>query len=163
QVITDIQKNVTYHRALGEYKKIDHVQTYIKEVEEQLKENNVPVTCMEFPEVNLERSIKEAKAIATLHERNSTQIVIGYVQLKGASGFSEHAPKLQQIIRKFADQTDATVIPNTDNLLIIFGTTKLLNYITNHFREFPLLEKLKGVADVIVNIGFGLDLTARQA
>src|SRR5699024_4965349 len=130
-VLIDIEKIVTSRRSIWESGKIDHVLTSIKEVEEQLKENNVPVTCMEFPEVNLESSIKEAKAIATLHERNSTQIVIGYVQLKGASGFSEHAPKLQQIIRKFADQTDATVIPNTDNLLIIFETTKLLNYITN--------------------------------
>lgn len=162
-VLIDIEQIVTSHRSLWESGKIDHVLTSIKEVEEQLKENNVPVTCMEFPEVNLESAIKEAKAIATLHERNSTQIVIGYVHLKEGSGISEHAPKLHRIIRKFADQTDATVVPNTGNQFIIFGTTKLLNYITNHFRDFPLLEKLKGAADVNVNVGFGLDLTARQA
>jgi len=162
-VLIDIEQIVKSHQSLWESGKIDHVLTSIKEVEEQLKENNVPVTCMEFPEVNLESTIKEAKAIATLHERNSTQIVIGYVHLKETSGLGGHAPKIHQIIRKFTDQTDATVVPNAENQLIIFGTTKLLNYITNHFRDFPLLKKLKGASNVVVNIGFGLDLTAKQA
>lgn len=163
EVLNDVEQVVTAHRTRWDSGKVDHVLTSIKEVEEQLRNINIPVTWMKFPEVNLESAIKEAKTTMTLHKKNSTQIVIGHVQLNGGSGVGEHEPTFHQMIWEFANQTDATVVPTTDDQFIILGTTKLLNYITNHYRDFPLLEKLKNAANVAVNIGFGLDLTASQA
>src|SRR5699024_12161027 len=56
-VLIDIEQIVTSHRSLWESGKIDHVLTSIKEVEEQLKENNVTLKYIEIHEVNLIRSI----------------------------------------------------------------------------------------------------------
>lgn len=170
--IVDIGKIFQHHKELYQAGKIDYVLTSIEEVEQRLIEEGIPTSCMVIPKLNLERAVERAKSIATLNKSKSAQIVSGFVQIKefdkiaskkGELFAQEMLVKLHQILLKFAHQTYASVITNGDNQFAIFGSRGVLDHITNHYRDFPLLQEIARSLGVPVDIGFGLGLSARQA
>lgn len=170
--ILDIGKICQYHKDLYKAGKIDYVLTSIEEVEQRLIEAGIPTSCMVIPKLNLERAIERAKSIATLNKSKSAQIVAGFVQIKGFDKLvakkgevvgQEMLHKLHQILLNFGQQTYASILPNGDDQFCIFGTKGVLDHITNHYRDFPLLQEIARSLGVPVDIGFGLGLTAKQA
>lgn len=162
----NIDQAVTFHLKLWEEGKIDYALTPIKEVEQQLKRNNIPATCMEIPTMNIENAIKRAKSVATFNDNNNVQIVAGYIAIKRTDSSTVKEGVLGQlypVLQQFTQQTHASIVTTNDNQFILFGTSKLLNYLTNHYRDFPLLQKIKDTIQVPVAIGFGLGLTTKQA
>lgn len=171
-VILDIGKICQFHKELYQAGKIDYVLTSLEDVEKKMIEAGIPTSCMVIPKLNLERAIERAKSIATLNKSKSAQIVAGFVQIKGFDQLvakkgetvgQELLQKLHQILLKFGHQTYASVLPTGSNQFGIFGTKGVLDHITNHYRDFPLLQELARSLGVPVDIGFGLGLTAKQA
>ncbi|ASK61974.1 hypothetical protein CFK37_07280 [Virgibacillus phasianinus] len=170
--VLDIGKIFHYHKKLFQEGKIDYVLTSIEEVEQRLIDEGIPTSCMVIPKLNLERAVEKAKSIATLNKSKSAQIVSGFVQIKnfedivskkGEFVAQEMLLKLHQILLKFGHKTYASVLTNGDNQFSIFGTRGILDHITNHYRDFPLLQEIARSLGVPVEIGFGLGLTAKQA
>ncbi len=168
----DIDQIVTYHQKLWDAGKIDYVLTSLHEVKESLQAKGIPTYQMVVPKINIEKAIEECKSIATLNTSKSAQIVAGYVRIKnretiaeqkGAEQLHELQLRLYQILLKFGHKTYASVLTNNDNQYVIFGTRGVLDHITNHYRDFPLLKEMESVLHTPIEIGFGLGLTARQA
>lgn len=170
--VLDIGKIFHYHKTLYQEGKIDYVLTSIEEVEQRLIDEGIPTSSMIIPKLNLERAVEKARSIATLNKSKSAQIVSGFVQIKefdrivsqkGETVAQEMVHKLQQILLKFGHHTYASVLTNEQNQFSIFGTRGILDHITNHYRDFPLLQEIARSLGIPVEIGFGLGLTAKQA
>ncbi|WP_449354956.1 hypothetical protein ACUL41_01650 [Virgibacillus natechei] len=162
---------VKHHHNLWKEGKIDHVLTSMDEVDQRMRELEIPVSCMTIPTLNLEYTIEQAIAIVRLNQSKNPQIVSGYVRIphlesiikeKGESTANELLRKLHHILLKFGRKTDASIL-SSDNQFILFGTSGVLDHITNHYRDFPLLREMEEELKTPVDIGFGLGLTAKQA
>ncbi|MFC4558195.1 hypothetical protein ACFO3D_08215 [Virgibacillus kekensis] len=168
----DIERIASFHENLWNEGKIDYALTSIQEVKDILKEKDIPTSCMKIPQLNLERAIDEAKSIATLNQSISAQIVAGYIQIKDYEKIASQKGdyhvqnlhlKLHQILLKYSQKTYASVLFNGKGQFAIFGTRGILNHLTNHYRDFPLLKEIERAIETSVDIGFGLGLTAKQA
>jgi len=163
----NIQTIVHYHLKLWNEKKIDYVLTSIIEVKEQLLEIGVPTIFMHIPKMNIIDVIEKAKSVTALNKSKSTQIVAGYVQIKHLftqqKDEEELLNELHDILQKFGRQTNSSVLQNNMNQFMLFGTRDMLDHITKHYRNFPLLRQIKELLNIEVDIGFGLGLTAKQA
>ncbi len=71
--------------------------------------------------------------------------------------------QLHQLLLKYSKKTHASVLANGDHQFALFGTRGVLDHITNHYRDFPLLKEIEYALETSVDIGFGLGLTAKQA
>ncbi|MFC2949011.1 hypothetical protein [Virgibacillus sediminis] len=172
QGASDLEKIVAHHEELWTENKIDYVITSIEQVEEQLIARNIPVIRMSVPKLNITRSIEKAKSIANLNQSKSSQIVAGYVRLKDypalkkMKGEREAAAikeDLHRILDNFGKKTYATVLACNDDEFALLGTRGMLDHITNHYRDFPLIRDVERNLTIPVHIGFGLGLTAKQA
>lgn len=168
----DVGGIAAYHEDLWKQGKIDYVLTSIKEVELKMNEKGIPTSCMWVPNLNIERAIDQAKSIATLNNSKNTQIVAGYIQVKNIDLIKNekgdlHAQELlltlHQQLLKYGQKTHSSVLPSSNNQFVLFGTQGILNHITNHYRDFPLLQEVESALNTPVDIGFGLGLTAKQA
>lgn len=168
----DLDKITRYHEGLWNEGKVDYVLTSIHEVELKLKEKGIPTSCMQVPKLHLERAVEEAKSIATLNQSISAQIVAGYVRIKEFDSIKSEKGdfyaqnlqlKLHQILLKYSQKTYASVLSNGNDQFVLFGTRGILDHITNHYRDFPLLQEVERALKTSVDIGFGLGLTAKQA
>ncbi|WP_164667483.1 hypothetical protein [Virgibacillus doumboii] len=168
----EIDRIVSHHEDLWNAGKTDYVLTSIDEVELKLKAKGIPTSIMQIPKLNLERAVERAKSIATLNQSKSAQIVAGYVRIKDFDSIKSekgdfHAQelllKLHQILLKYSQKTYASVLSNGNDQFVLFGTRGILDHITNHYRDFPLLKEMEQALNTSVDIGFGLGLTAKQA
>src|SRR5690625_4705853 len=164
----DLEKIVQFHQELWKEKKIDHALTSINEVAERLTALHIPSSCMAIPSLNVKRALMEAHALGELNKNKSAQIVAGYVQIKNLAAIKNEQDKaavktlllrLQQILFTFGKKTSASVMVNQDHQIVLFGTKGVLQHITNHYRDFPLLRELEEALHTSVEIGFGLGLT----
>lgn len=166
-----IDKIVKHHQDLWNEGKIDYVLTSMDEVEQRLRKLGIPTSCMVIPTLNLEHTIEQANSIIKLNQSKSPQIVTGYVRIqhleaitkeKGAPAANELLLKLHHILLKFGRKTDASVLSIKDQF-VLFGTRGMQDYITKHYRDFPMLREIEMTLKTPVDIGFGLGLTAKQA
>ncbi|TFJ91270.1 hypothetical protein [Lentibacillus salicampi] len=169
---TDTRQIAEHHTELWKAGKIDYVLTSIRDVHQTLQEKNIPVSCMDIPKLNLMQAIEKATSIASINQSTSAQIVAGYVSIKdfaaiqsekGVVYTQEMQATLQQILFDYFRKTYASILPNSHDQFVLFGTRGTLNHITSHYRDFPLLKEMESTLAVPVDIGFGLGLTARQA
>lgn len=162
----EIQKVVDFHQTLWEKGKIDYALTSIKEVKDNLQANDVPVSFMQIPKINMIDVIERAKSVTLLNKNKSAQIVAGYVHIKYIkedNNKQKAVDHLHRILREFSHKTHASILPMSENQFVLFGTRGILDHITNHYRDFPLLQEIKEFLNIEVDIGFGLGLTAQQA
>ncbi|WP_174615037.1 hypothetical protein [Virgibacillus ihumii] len=168
----DIDRIAAFHERLWKEGKADYALTAIHEVELKLREKNIPTSCMQIPMLNIQRTIEQAKSIATLNQSKNAQIVAGNIRIKnfdevkqrkGDLLAQEFLLKLHQILLKYARKTYSSVLTSGNNEFVLFGTQGILNHITNHYRDFPLLQEIERSLNIPVDIGFGLGLTAKQA
>ncbi|SFD65906.1 hypothetical protein SAMN05216238_10327 [Lentibacillus persicus] len=161
-----------HHQKLYEAGDIRLVLTTLEEVADILNNRNIPVACMKIPKRNLLKAIEKAKSIATINHSTSAQIVTGYASIKnihrlrsvyGETYIHELQQKLQQILRDYAKKTQASVFLNSENQFVLFGTRTMLDHITSHYRDFPLLKRMNEELSVPADIGFGLGLSAEQS
>lgn len=170
--IADIDKMIEFHCSLWEKGKIDFVLTSVHEVEHELKLLGIPANYMEIPKINILQGLEKVKSIAKLNQSKSAQIVAGYVRIKNLEKIRaekgefitrELLVNLYKILLKFSHKTYASVLTNNNNQYVLFGTRGVLDHITNHYRDFPLLKEIESSLKAEVDIGFGLGLTAKQA
>lgn len=168
----DLEKIVHHHVHHWHQGKTDHALTSIKEVEEKLTALQIPTSCMIIPKRNIKQALEEARALGKLNQSKTAQVVSGYIQLKnwdamkkslGETAAKQNLNKLHQRLLSFGKQTGVSVMINQDDQIILFGTKGLLTYITDHYRDFPLLSELESALHSPLDIGFGLGLTAIQA
>ncbi|GIO26732.1 hypothetical protein [Ornithinibacillus bavariensis] len=168
----NISNVVDFHKQLFAEGKIDYVLTSLKEVESRLQDADIPSYLMVIPKINIDHAIAQCKSIARLNTSQSAQIVAGYVRIKdidkvreekGVEFLQELQQKLYEILLKFGHKTYASVLTNSENQYVIFGTRGVLDHITNHYRDFPLIKEIEKALATPIEIGFGLGLTAKQA
>jgi hypothetical protein len=168
----DLDEVVHHHQFLWKTGKTDHALTSIKEVEEKLMALQIPTTCMLIPSRNIKLALEEARELSKLDQHKSVQIVAGYVRIKnwenkkkslGEAFAMENLLRLYQRMLTFGRETGSSVTINQNNQIVLYGTKRLLTYITGNYREFPLLTELENVLNTPLDIGFGLGLTAIQA
>ncbi|GAA0606642.1 hypothetical protein GCM10009001_24840 [Virgibacillus siamensis] len=168
----DLDRIAAFHEEMWKQGKSDYALTAIHEVELILREKNIPASCMQIPMLNIERTIEQAKSIATLNQSKNAQIVAGYFRIKNFDVVKQRTGdllaqevllKLHQILLKYARKTYSSVLTSGNNEFVLFGTQGILNHITNHYRDFPLLQEIQRTLNIPVDIGFGLGLTAKQA
>lgn len=168
----EIDRIVSYHEELWNTGKTDYILTSVDEVALKLKEKEIPTYNMGIPKLNLERAVDRARSIATLNHSKSAQIVAGYVRIKDFDAIKSekgdfHAQelllKLHQTLLNYSQKTYASLLSNSNDQFVLFGTRGILDHITNHYRDFPLLKEMEQALNTSVDIGFGLGLTAKQA
>lgn len=169
---TNVSKIVDHHKQLWDEGKIDYVLTSLYEVSTDLQEQGIPTYQMDIPKRNIDNAIEECKNMTVLNMSKSAQIVAGYIRIKNREKIKEekgelHLKELQlqlyQILLKFGHKTYASVLTNNENQYVVFGTRGVLDHITNHFRDFPLIKEVENTLNTPIEIGFGLGLTAKQA
>lgn len=162
-----IEKIAFYHKKLWDEGKIDYVLTSSKEVELILQQFNIPVSCMVIPNINLEHAIREAKSLTELNQSKTPLLVTGYIRMKNSNRQLENIDtnlnKIEQILTNFVKRTDAMLTCTNDNQFVVVGTKKLLDYIQNHYRDFPILKEIESAINTPIDIGFGLGLTVKES
>lgn len=112
-------------------------------------------------------SIKPAQQLLELSEQKFTQFVVGaiYIRDDQLAGDSKKVQieRLHELLIQFSKQTYTSIFTTIDNQFILLGTKKLLDYITAHFGNFPLLNEITYLLNTEVDIGFGFGLTTKQA
>lgn len=170
--VLETDKIVKFHQRLWNEGKIDYALTSISEVEQHLIDLGIPTKSMIVPTLNIEQAIAQAKSIATFNQSKSAQIIVGNVRIKNFHAIKiekgefiaqEIMLKLYQTLLDFGLKTNASVLPDNNNQFMLFGTKDVLDHITNHYRDFPLLLEIEAALHIPVDIGFGLGLTAKQA
>ncbi|NBJ70252.1 MULTISPECIES: hypothetical protein [Clostridia] len=167
-MLHDFTSIVEHHQRLWKQGKIDYVLTSIEEVKEKLKQKKIPARKIHTPSLNIKLAIEEARQVAKLrqYQLNTTQIVIGYIQLKSieanVQSFDSNV-QLRHIVDEFAHQNNACVVTNKHNRVMLFGTNSMLDHIKRHYRDFPLLHVIERRSQLPVAIGFGLGLNAKRA
>ncbi|PAV31478.1 hypothetical protein CIL05_02150 [Virgibacillus profundi] len=170
--LVDLDKIVSFHQNLWKEGKIDFVLTSSNEIEQQLKGLGITARTMHVPKINLRRAMTEAKTMTKLNQSKSAQIVIGKIRIKnlmaiklekGENATQELIEKLHDILLKFSQKTAASTFPINNDEFILLGTKGVLDHITNHYRDFPLLKEMERTLHTPVDIGLGLGLTAKQA
>ncbi|TRM10868.1 hypothetical protein FH966_03555 [Lentibacillus cibarius] len=168
----DIATIVKFHEMHWKTGKVDHVLTSISEVEQLLHAKHIPVTCMRIPNLNIKHALEKATSLAAINQTNSVQIIIGYVHLKHKSAIQlekgnaygqELHSRLHQILHRYAEETNASIFSDENDRFVLFGTRDMLDHITSHYRDFPLMKEIEHALDTPVDIGFGLGLNAKQA
>ncbi|MEN1966793.1 hypothetical protein WMZ97_01840 [Lentibacillus sp. N15] len=169
QAMLDIDRIAAHHEQLIHDRKVDYVLTSIEEVEQRLKMRNITVYCMKVPKINIEHALQRARVTATLNQSKSAQIVAGFIEMKeheetdiSEKNAESRKQTLHQLLLEFGKQTCSSVFINGNRFAVI-GTREILNYLTNHYRDFPLLQAIKKQVNIDVAIGFGLGLTVQQA
>ncbi|RLL42797.1 hypothetical protein D8M04_14705 [Oceanobacillus piezotolerans] len=169
---TELDKIVEYHEKLWKEGKIEYVLTSVRSVEEKLKELDIPVQSMTIPTVNLDEALEEAKSSVKLNLSKSAQVVTGYIQIKNHEAIlhentSEYLQtqmsKLHHHLTTFSKKTDVTFHQINNHQFVLFGTIAMINHLTDHFRDFPLLREISAEIKHPINMGYGLGLTAKQS
>lgn len=167
-----IDNIIAHHQRLWVEGKIDYVLTSSDEVEQRLLKVGIPTTSMIIPGINIDKAIEKAKSMSIFNQSKSAQIVAGLVRIKNLHAVKEKQGefiaqelmlKLHQILLKFSRKTNASVMLDQNNLFVLFGNKAVLDHITNHYRDFPLLREIEATLQVPVDISFGLGLTVKQA
>ncbi|RDW20446.1 hypothetical protein [Oceanobacillus chungangensis] len=169
ETIVDFDAIFDHHVSLWTEGKINHVLTSSIMVEKKLHSLGIPVSMMQIPSKNIEQAIIKAVSVITFNKTTSNQIIIGYAALKDSIQaihekdivISEMG-KIREAFARFAKKTNATVF-DTNNHVAIVGTKSLLDNLTRHYRDFPLLHELNIELQLPFNIGFGLGLSPEQA
>ena len=159
---------MNYHHNLWEEGKVHIALTSVKIVEERLKKIGVPVRLMTIPTTNMIDALREAITSMKLNQSISAQVVTGYLQIKKkASMMEEHyaelCSKVHDILGRFCQKNDASFIQMKNDMFAIFGTKPVIDHLTNHYRDFPLLKELKSTLQTPIAFGYGLGLTAKQS
>ncbi|RDW22363.1 hypothetical protein CWR48_01260 [Oceanobacillus arenosus] len=171
-VVVDLDEIIEHHTHLWNEGKIDHVITSSKEVEYRLYLLNIPASLMRIPSKNIEQAIMKAASMINFKQTTSAQVVVGYASLKsppvGLAIQDEHVlqitqDKIQAALTLFAKNTNAAVFAISGNQFAIVGTKNLLDYLTSHYRDFPLFHELTNQLQLPVDIGFGLGLSPEEA
>lgn len=165
---TDIQQITRFHQKLWDEGKIDYVLTSSKEVEVQLREADIPGSCMIIPEINLLHAIQSAKSLTELNQHKSALLVAGYIRMKNQDQHEEQelkalTTKMQSLLVRFAERTDSLLTIKDDHQFVLVGTKKLIDHLQNHYRDFPLLREFEAELNIPIDIGFGLGLSASEA
>src|SRR5699024_3082163 len=161
-----IQDIIDFHRKLWEEDKIDMALTSIKEVEQRLEATEVPVRLMHIPQANISDVLEQAKSVTFLNKNKSAQVVAGHISIKYIKddNYKQQAIKhFHRVLDEFSKKTHTSILPLNQREFVLFGTRGILNHITSHYRDFPLLQPIKEFNSIEVDIGFGFGLTAKQA
>ncbi|OZU89226.1 hypothetical protein CIL03_05770 [Virgibacillus indicus] len=168
----DPEEIVSFHQHLWDEGKIDYVLTSAEEIEYRLQEYGIPVSKMAIPMKNVHSAVEKAELMARVNQNSSALIIVGSIRIKnlidiklekGELAAQKLLVNLYNILLNFSQETDASVLAGNNNEFFLFGTKKVLDHITNHYRDFPLLREMERTVHTPVEIGFGLGLTARQA
>lgn len=164
---TTIHQIIDSHKRLWERGEIDYVLTSVREVEQNLTDSGIQTYLMDIPKRNMLTAVEKAKDTIRFNESSSAQVVAGYVSIKdfqslGKLSKQDATLSLHRLLLKFSDRTNASVVPCNDGAFFLFGTRGTLDYITDHYRDFPLLQEAERALDVPVEIGFGLGMTAKE-
>lgn len=161
-----IQDIFNFHQELWEKGKIDMVLTSIKDMEQKLQTIGIPVRSMHIPQSNITEVIEQAKSIILLNKNKSAQIVAGHISIKHIKEdtYKQQAiDHFHRVLQEFSKKTHTSILSLKENHFILFGTRGILDHITNHYRDLPLLKQIKEFTSLEVDIGFGFGLTAKQA
>jgi len=162
----NIQDIIDFHKKLWEEDKIDMALTSIKEVEQRLEATGIPVRLMHIPQANIIDVLEQAKSVTFLNKNKSAQVVAGYISIKYIKddNYKQQAIKhFHRVLAEFSKKTHTSILPLNQREFVLFGTRGILNHITSHYRDFPLLQQIKEFTNIEVDIGFGFGLTAKQA
>lgn len=167
-----VENIVDHHRKLWEDRTTDFALTAYSEVAKRLQKENIPVRLITTPDLCFKSALETVERRITFHNNTSVQHVIGYFRFKHLeqlpSSLKEmilfrRQAELDNFLQKFATQQDAIALRNNQHDMVLIGSKKLLNYLTNHFGNFPPLQKIEEQIKEPVGIGFGLGLTHHQA
>src|SRR5699024_10478294 len=115
-------------------------------------EHHVPVIAMQIPGVTLEKTIEKARSITIFNQSSSVQIVAGYVRIKHMPDVISEKGKrhveglmlrLEEYIKEYGRKTQAMVLATKDHTFMLLGTKRILDHITNNYRNFPLLSDIE--------------------
>ncbi|WP_010648510.1 hypothetical protein [Oceanobacillus massiliensis] len=167
----DIDRIVGYHKKLWDDGKIDHVLTSCPDVETQLHHYGIKVNCMVIPDMNIRETLKQAETLTIINQSKVTQLVTGYIRIKNSEKAAddereeaeEAIYRMKELLTSFSQRNDAILTHKKDDQFVILGTKKLIDYLQNHYRDFPLLREIESAIQRPIDIGFGLGLTAKES
>lgn len=164
-----VEQMINFHRDLWHNEKIDFVMTSSKLIGSALTKDNIPVYYIDIPQKQFYDTINQAKHLVHANNHSIKRVVSSYIELKRLTP-SEQVPEdvivsVHQFLQNYQTKINAALTFDGDRQFTFFGTHDLLTYLTNHLRSLPLVatieEKLPD--DVVVHIGFGYGLTAKEA
>ncbi|QGS69659.1 hypothetical protein CV093_19520 [Oceanobacillus sp. 143] len=168
--IVDLDAIIDHHVSLWSDGIINHVLTSSNEVKERLHLLGIPVSMMHIPSKNIEQAINIAASMIRFNKKTSSQVVIGYAAIKNSvqtihedDVVQIEINKIKEAFSRFASKTNAAVFATCNNQVTIVGTKSLLDYLTKHYRDFPIFHELTNELQLPINIGFGLGLSPEQA
>lgn len=168
----DVDEIVQYHYKLWKENKVDLVMTTISTVYDRLTELGVNCFRMLLPKKKIIDKLNDAYNQGELMRMRKSQIAVGLVSIDDYKEIAKDRDKndvksivleLHQMLLSFGRDIDATVNYVGEDQFIIYGTKGALKYITNQYKNLPILNKVTEYLKVNVSIGFGVGYTANEA
>lgn len=163
---------INFHEELWKQGKIEIAVTCISSVYKTLKEKNIPVIRMIHPKKTILDALRRAIMHGKLELSKKAQIVVGivsiddyqaYVTDKGGYHAEYNSLLLHQILVDFSSEIHASIQRIGKDEFIIYTTKGPFELLTNQYRELPVINKIKNLLNMKVNIGFGFGLTTKEA
>lgn len=163
---------IQFHERLWHTGKIEMAVTCISSVYTALKNKNIPVIRMMHPKKTIMDTLRRAMMFGELELSKRAQIVVGIVSIdnyqalvtdKGSYLSENSSLVLHQLLLDFSAEIHASIQRVGKNEFIIYSTKGPFELITNQYRGLPVLNKIKKLLNMKVNIGFGFGLTTKDA
>ncbi|KUO68410.1 MAG: hypothetical protein APF77_12560 [Clostridia bacterium BRH_c25] len=159
---------VDFHVKLWNEAKVDICITSIAAVE--LRLNQMGIACFRMPALDktIMETLEKVLSIGELNFNKNMQITIGYIEVddyeklseNSGSGFDKLMPHHYQKLLEWGEKINGVVQYLDRDSFMIYMTRLSLDYVTNNFKELPIIADLKNVS---LSIGFGLGMTAKEA
>ncbi|HYE82787.1 MAG TPA: hypothetical protein VEG39_11580 [Clostridia bacterium] len=159
---------VDFHAKLWKEGKVDICITSIAAVEFRL--NQLGIACFRMPALDktILETLEKVLSIGELNFNKNMQITIGYIEVDDyekhleadRSEFDRLMPQHYRKLLDWGEKINGVVQYLDRNSFMIYMTRLSLDYVTNNFKELPVIADLK---DISLSIGFGLGMTAKEA
>ncbi|WP_197029265.1 MarR family transcriptional regulator [Alicyclobacillus macrosporangiidus] len=159
---------VAFHETLWRSNKTEFALTSVQSVYEKLYRLGVPCLRLIIPKKNIVDALQRAIAKAELVISQFSQIAVGIITVHAANESGGDADrKLHENVHErllaFCRRMNASVTQTKPGNFVVYGTKGGIQQITRHYTTVPLLNDLWEWTDVVVRVGFGFGITAKEA
>jgi hypothetical protein len=163
---------INFHKKLWDEGKINIVVTCISSVYNALQRENIPVIRIIHPKKTIIDTLRRGIMFGELELSKKAQIVVGIVSIdnyqaiesdKGSYHAESNSLLLHQLLLDFSSDIHASIQKVGKDQFIIYSTKGSFELITHQYKILPVLNKIKKMLNVKINIGFGLGFTTKEA
>lgn len=163
----DPESIIKFHQELWESGKITYAVTNVDYVHSRLEKLGIPSTYLIVPAKAIIDTIRQAVMYGKLSISKNLELAVGIISLTSSGEEfeidEERAALAEEILTKLAKKLESSIRKNIPGQFVIYGTIGSMELFLFSERLQNLLNRFDDIGDLIVHIGYGAGMTAKEA